>query len=514
MLPVQNINISDEATKSNSTTPSCQTKPTDPCFENCIIKTNDFKYAPPLQRYNLCDITKGQSGGKGERLCKWLIKILNELADNHKSSSVFKTWKANGGKLPRLSNDNTYSTKSILKDSYYYSIDHTHISKIDKLLASITASTIFKPDVAILWNFVPAILFEINSSSMSKTITKLFTNLMDLLRYIRHFDTSITSWIGFTFPKDEADSTNNFACKVEVVWDECKFVCNVTSLTMEMIKEMVQETFGKQIQLAQQLKINPSPEPFLVPLSKQDLDFIQGKLKDYACTTLKQVKSKFSILLTNGTYYFKLPGNLSHQSALKNLVIKYHQMNPTDRDEFDKHLVLPFHSLTDPIDLFVFRAMKYRLTEHVAKQCLPDLAGGMIDGLDFLHRLGLAHLDVRLPNVCVGEDYNIKLIDFDRSSSRDDVSKYGEHFMYTYETEERKVQHLDWKQFGLLMFTLSSYNGDKRQSKLTKGDIPEDISPFLGSLIFHHTYDSDLMNNWKQSLHSDQTKALKVVLGG
>ena len=416
--------------------------------------------------------------------------------------------------MPRLSKDNTYSTKSTLKDSYYYSIDYTHISEIDQLLASFIASAHFKPDVAILWNFVPAILFEINSSPMTDTITKLFANLIDLLRYIRHFEPSITSWVGFTFPKDEADSTNNFACKVEVVWDECKFVCNVTSLTMEMIKEMVQETFGKQIQLVQQLKINPSPEPFLVPLSKQDLDFIQGKLKDYACTTLKQVKSKFSILLTNGTYYFKLPGNLSHQSALKNLVIQYLKMNQTDRDNYDKHLVLPFDQLKDPIDLYVFRAMKYQLTEHVAKQCLPDLAGGIIDGLDFLHRLGLAHLDVRLPNVCVGEDYGIRLIDFDRSSSRDDVDEYREHFMYTYETEDRKVQNLDWKQFGLLLFTLSSYNGDKCQSKLTKGDIPEDISSFLIQLIFHHTYDSDLMITWKQSLHSDQTKVLRVVLGG
>ena len=418
--------------------------------------------------------------------------------------------------MPDLSQDTTYSTKCTCNNCYYYSIDHTYISEIFELLAPITASACFKPDVAILWNLVPASLFEINSSPMEDTIAKLFANLIDLLRYIRHFNPSITSWVGFTFPKDEADNTNDFACKVEVVWDKCKFVCNVSSLRKEKIKEMVQETWGKQIQVVQQLQINPSPaKRFLVPLSKEDLELIHGKLNAYSgSTSLRQVPSKFSILLTNGKYFFKFPGDLSHQSALGELVIAYLQMNETDRDKCDKHLVLPFHQLMDPISLFVFRAMKYQLTEEIAKQCLPDLADGLIEGLDFLHSLGRAHLDVRLPNVCVGEDCEIKLIDFDRSSSNDDVTdEYGKHFMYTYETEERKVQYLDWKQFGLLLFTLSSYNGDKCQSELTKDDIPSDSSPFLIQLIFYHTYDSSLMKNWKQSLRSDQIKALSAVLG-
>eukprot|EP00731_Ephydatia_muelleri_P010387 Em0005g973a len=141
--------------------------------------------------------------------------------------------------------------------------------------------------------------------------------------------------------------------------------------------------------------------------------------------------------------------------------------------------------------------MKYQLTRDVAMQCLPDLADGIREGLDKLHGLGLAHLDVRLPNVCVGDDYEVKLIDFDRSSRSNDVKEYGGQFMYKYETKQRIVQHLDWKQFGLLLFTLSSYIGPKHQNELTKDDIPQESSSFLRELIFDHTCNDNLLHSGK-----------------
>ena len=381
----------------------------------------------------------------------------------------------------------------------------------------ITASTRFKSGIAILWNLVSAIMCEINSSLMEDTIAKLFANLIDLLRYIRHFDPSVASWVGFVFPKNEVKSNNNFACEVKVVWHECKFVCNVTCLKMEDIKAKVQNIFTTQIKVVKQLRINlPATRRFLVPLSTDDLEFIQEKL---CITSLVQVESKSSILLKNEENYFKFPGNVLHQTALTDLVLIYNDMNPIHQVQCTKHLVLPIKMLRDkssgnvffPLPFFVLPAMKYQLTKDIAKQCLPDLADGIIEGLKALHKLHLAHLDVRLPNVCVGEDFQVKLIDFDRSSSSSDVAEYGRKFMYTYEMKERIVQYLDWKQFGLLLFTLSSYNGDKHQSELNKDDIPLQC-PFLNELIFHHKYDSNLMNVWNQSLRSNQKLQLSVVL--
>ena len=154
----------------------------------------------------------------------------------------------------------------------------------------------------------------------------------------------------------------------------------------------------------------------------------------------------------------------------------------------------------------------FQLAENIAKQRLPDLANGIINGLDELHCLRRAHLDVRLPNVQVSEDYEVKLIDFDRSST--DVSVYGGVFMYTFETEKKEKQGLDWKQFGLLLFTLSSYNGNKYQSELTKDDVPQqpELSPFLDQLIRHHSCDSVLKEDWIQSLQPNQKYQLRDVL--
>ena len=158
----------------------------------------------------------------------------------------------------------------------------------------------------------------------------------------------------------------------------------------------------------------PATRRFLVPLSKNDLEFIRGKLLD---TSLVQVDSKFSILLKNEKNYFKFPGNLSHQSALKDLVFVYNDMSPMQQVQCTKHLALPIKMLRDkpsdnvffPLPFIVFPAMKYQLTKDIAKQCLPDLADGIIKGLKALHSLYLAHLDVRLPNVCVGEDFEVDI---------------------------------------------------------------------------------------------------------
>ena len=442
-----------------------------------------------------------RSGTLTERLCNWLIAILNEK----------------GAGLPKFSVKTKYNVKRGRDnpESYYYCVDHAYVSVIEQLLVSITASNRYKSDVAILWNCVSAVLCEINSSPMENTVAKLFANLIDLLRYIRHFSSSITSWVGFTFPKDKVNDTNNYACRVEVVWKECKFVCNVACLKKEDIKKAVQETFAEQIKLVKRLQIPvSSTEHFLVPLSDEDLEFISGKLGAIydGTTTLTQVKSKFSILLTNGNYYFKFPGNMSHQRALDYLDRKCLRMDQQQREECAKHLVFPISILDSPLPFVVFPAMKYQLTKDVAMQCLPDLADGIREGLDKLHGLGLAHLDVRLPNVCVGDDYEVKLIDFDRSSSSNDVKEYGGQFMYKYETKQRIVQHLDWKQFGLLLFTLSSYWGPKHQNELTKDDIPQESSPFLRELIFDHTCNDNLLHTWKESLQPSQKCQITFLL--
>ena len=39
----------------------------------------------------------------------------------------------------------------------------------------------------------------------------------------------------------------------------------------------------------------------------------------------------------------------------------------------------------------------------------------LIDGLEYLHSQGVRHLDLKLENLLIGDDYQLKIIDFDLS---------------------------------------------------------------------------------------------------
>ena len=74
-----------------------------------------------------------------------------------------------------------------------------------------------------------------------------------------------------------------------------------------------------------------------------------------------------------------------------------------------------------------------------------------------LHALDIAHLDIRLENICI--DYNsskVMLIDLDRSRKASVCDHtvydlYGRHEMYKFESSEWTLSHLDWKQVGLMI---------------------------------------------------------------
>mmetsp|Transcript_4380 Transcript_4380/g.3638 ORF Transcript_4380/g.3638 Transcript_4380/m.3638 type:complete len:101 (+) Transcript_4380:363-665(+) len=41
----------------------------------------------------------------------------------------------------------------------------------------------------------------------------------------------------------------------------------------------------------------------------------------------------------------------------------------------------------------------------------------LIDGLEAIHKTGMAHLDIKLDNLLLGENYTLKITDFDMSYS-------------------------------------------------------------------------------------------------
>jgi serine/threonine protein kinase len=47
----------------------------------------------------------------------------------------------------------------------------------------------------------------------------------------------------------------------------------------------------------------------------------------------------------------------------------------------------------------------------------------LIEGIEYLHSKGIAHLDIKLENILLGEDFNLKIVDFDTSVKEGDVLK-------------------------------------------------------------------------------------------
>ena len=468
-----------------------------PIFADCkklkVVKPADY------DGYTLVDIVDtviDDDKTKSKKLLNWLIGVCRLQADN---------------KQHRFTNE---TNKAPVEGQLYYCCDYVPLSTIGKLLKQpLAASQQHKADVAVFVNGLPVIQFEINSSPISTTVAKLFANLIDVLRFIRHFDLSINTWTGFAFPKVKVDSSNNYAVKVGVRWKNLQFVPEVSALKLCDIAQEVNDTFKAQVELVQKLYVSEEEvmhkEMYLVPLSDADIDYCANALQPSASSSpsvIKQVESPFSILLCDGSCYYKY----SPKSEVRETLFALLRVKEKG-SLLSSNLILP-HDTKRISDLvfFVFPAVKYNnVSKDIAKTCLGELAGGIATGLNTLHDLGFAHLDVRLPNVCVSADFKVKLIDFDRATQ---VKSYenADFFMYTLEKEGKSSQDLDWKQLGLLLFTLSS-DVKKDQQELKRQDIPMNRESFLGKLIWEHEYDQNAMQLWISKLLPTQNMSFRNV---
>eukprot|EP00731_Ephydatia_muelleri_P036226 Em0219g1a len=373
--------------------------------------------------YTLVDIvgTIPDDESKSKKLLNWLIDLLRWQALEEQDRFTNETNKA-----------------PPVKGQLYYCCDYVPLSTIGKLLMQpLAASQQHKSDVALIMNGLPVIQFEINSSPISTTVAKLFANLVDVLRFIRHFDLKINTWTGFAFPKVKVDSSNNYAFKVGVRWKNLQFAPEVSALKLRDIAQEVKDTFNMQVDLVQKLYVSEDEvmrkEMYLVPLSDADIDYCATALQP--SSVIEQVESPFSILLCDGSCYYKY----SPKSEVRETLFALLRVKEKG-SLLSSNLILP-HDTKRISDLvfFVFHAVKYNnLSKAIAKTCLGELANGIANGLKTLHDLGYAHLDVRLPNVCVSATFEVKLIDFDRATC---VKSYKNtnFFMYTLEKEVHPI---------------------------------------------------------------------------
>jgi serine/threonine protein kinase len=65
------------------------------------------------------------------------------------------------------------------------------------------------------------------------------------------------------------------------------------------------------------------------------------------------------------------------------------------------------------------------LEGNIPEKLVRTMFGQIIGALEYLHKKGVAHMDLKLGNVLISKNYNLKIADFDLSATQTDTSLIG-----------------------------------------------------------------------------------------
>jgi len=187
-----------------------------------------------------------------------------------------------------------------------------------------------------------------------------------------------------------------------------------------------------------------SPEFCFIRFSPKDINNFQKELGEMVAQHL----TRHSVLLKSNEFFWKCVPQQSDQ----------HNMFSLNQRKSGNLKHITFYCdvklLVSGVIYFKFPAHFPPLHKHKVEKCLLDFMTRTATALEELHSIGVAHLDVRVPNICFAREegkYIVKLIDLDRC--RDDTVKT------CMDTQARRTRQnpkdwrssqYDWKQLGLL----------------------------------------------------------------
>lgn len=372
-------------------------------------------------------------------------------------------------------------------------------------LSPILCSTHIRPDVMARNSHHQYGLYaEVLSSPMIKTEYKALLVGINVLRLLQCNDNTIYDIDVFVFPKRDV---SRFIGKIHLSWDGLQVtVCY-------KIYDTIQEGLDAVVVSARNnwhVLNRPILKDYLFLLSKSHYQKLCAKCVaklslNTSLNVLKQYKSQTHIILlcTNGTV-IKLIYSFDEKLAYLDGTI------PND-DGVMTHLIKwKLCSIPAKIMAVCYKKVFYDpLSTAEAGQCLKDFVEKTARALNHIHSsLGRAHNDVRLPNICFNENFEVIFIDLERVTEVDQTYTTTDKVSCIYDKIECEVAtrgaSSDFVQLGWLVAWVLHQTADyhKRsfdtQPKLIKKN------KFVDALINRGDYSPQLL---QQSLYESLTVA-------
>ena len=348
-----------------------------------------------------------------------------------------------------------------------------------------------RPDVTVMECNLSILTFEVVSgNNYRKTVTKSIENCVEMLRIWRNHNPSVDVCTCFVFPDSQHKSC---VMKVSVKFEEYIFQYSLEYVSQKDVKKEIMEQIIKW-----EFKISHNDNgSFFVRLNQQECDTVEpGAI---------QVQSRSSLILRNqsNTTYWKY--NKHRTLTYSGIAGRGIERRYSGRN-FLQFSLLPFaEERYGRLEFHKLDAIQDPLTTGEAKSCLIRLLDGLRRALEELHSKGIAHLDVRLPNVCFNNQ-TVILIDLDMCgkaytmcSERSTIYHHASD-MYSTLMTNRQV---DWRSVGMMICYIldEKLKPENYHEMLSENLVQSEIrnEPFVKHLLEEGEWDGKLYCKFEQA---------------
>ena len=251
---------------------------------------------------------------------------------------------------------------------------------------------------------------EVNSSTMKETVLKTVNDLMELVRVVKAHEVSNeeVALIGFALPKL---SGPGIAVEIEVRYNQSSMAFDVSCKPMNCHEFCckLKNAVTKNYEVFKKCQKSTCKKDYLLALSQQEMEYFGENPKQY--------KTRFGVL-------FEAKGSTGEIFCFKKLKWKSDELNLLTlmHKEVTSCHIINYEQCNTTKKVFCYKKVKYDpMSYQDAEKCLYELLQGLFKVCGVLSNKGIIHNDVRVPNICFNEEYELVLIDFDNAEFREVV---------------------------------------------------------------------------------------------